>query len=326
MVEPTANEVSRRVETKLLIGEVRRFADTQLSDANVCVALSGGADSLALTAAACRAGLSVTALVVDHQLQEGSAGVAQRAAAAARGLGADAEVLRVVVRGPGGPEAAARKARYAALQNARAGRPVLLGHTLDDQAETVLLGLGRGSGGRSLAGMAPWSSPWGRPLLGVRRAQTRAACRDWGLDWWDDPHNDDPRFTRVRVRRDVLPLLDDVLAGGVPEALARTADLLRADADALDQLADGLLKDARVDDGLSVPVLSAAPAALRTRVLRSWLAESGAAELGARTVAQVDALITDWHGQGPVAVGGDDEARLAATRRASMLTVTRVLR
>ncbi|WP_234353846.1 tRNA lysidine(34) synthetase TilS [Gordonia iterans] len=289
----------------------------------VCVALSGGADSLALTAAAVRAGLAVTALVVDHGLQEGSAAVAAAAAECARGLGARAQVLTVEVDGPGGLEAAARAARYAALDSARDGRPVLLGHTLDDQAETVLLGLGRGSGARSLAGMAAWSDPWGRPLLGIRRAQTHRACADWGLSVWDDPHNSDPRFTRVRLRHEVLPLLDDVLGGGVPEALGRTADQLRADAEALESFAAELLARARTAGGISVRELAGAPTAVRTRALRSWLTESGAVEPSARLVAQIDALVSDWRGQGPVAIGGDDAARLVVTRRAAMLTVRR---
>src|SRR5699024_8670451 len=136
-----------------------------------------------------------------------SAQVARDAAAAARGLGAEAEILVVVVDPDGsGPEAAARTARYAALDTARSDRPVLLAHTLDDQAETVLLGLGRGSGARSLRGMAAWDAPWGRPLLGVRAADTRDACRTLGLTWWEDPHNTDPTFTRVRLRSEVLPL------------------------------------------------------------------------------------------------------------------------
>ena len=109
----------------------------------------------------------------------------------------------VVVDGGGGLEAAARRARYGALRAARPhpDSPVLLGHTLDDQAETVLLGLGRGSGARSLAGMRTWDPPWLRPLLGLRRADTAAACRSQGLTFWDDPHNVDPRFTRVRLRQ-----------------------------------------------------------------------------------------------------------------------------
>ncbi len=158
--------------------------------------------------------------------------------------------VRVAVAGPGGadgyqgPEAAARSARYAALAAAarRAGAApggvwIMLGHTLDDQAETVLLGLARGSGARSLAGMSPQAGRYLRPLLRIRRAQTAAACTALGLPPWDDPHNCDPAFTRVRVRRELMPALATALGPGVAEALARTADLLRADADALDAIA-----------------------------------------------------------------------------------------
>lgn len=309
-----------------LIGAVRSFATRYLDDSRVCVGLSGGADSLALTAAALRAGLQVEALVVDHGLQPGSAEIAERAAATARELGATARVLPVDVAGPGGPEAAARAARYDALDAARASRPVLLGHTLDDQAETVLLGLGRGAGARSLAGMAPWREPWARPLLGVRRAQTGQACLDWGLSWWDDPHNDDPRYRRVRVRTEALPLLGEVLGGGVAEALARTADQLRSDADALEDLGERLLQKAVRDGGLDVAVLSAAPTAVRRRALRAWLRDAGAGELGGSATEAVDALVADWHGQGPIAVGGNDEARLTVVRRASLLLVERQAR
>ncbi|MDR2279728.1 MAG: tRNA lysidine(34) synthetase TilS [Gordonia sp. (in: high G+C Gram-positive bacteria)] len=307
---------------RAVIGAVRGFVSAHLDGRSVCVALSGGADSLALTAGAVRAGLDVHAVVVDHGLQVGSDVVAETAAATARRLGATAEVRRVSVDGAGGLEAAARTARYSALDAARGGRPVLLGHTLDDQAETVLLGLGRGSGGRSLAGMRPWSVPWGRPLLGVRRSQTVAACEGWGLPVWDDPHNGDPRFTRVRVRTEVLPLLEDVLASGVAEALARTADQLTADSDALDALAEDLL-DRQVDECLAVSDVDDAPPAIRTRVVRFWLQLRGIEAPSHRIVTGVDALICDWRGQGPIAVGGDDEARLVVTRRAGMLVVER---
>ena len=104
---------------------------------------------------------------------------------------------------------------------------MLLAHTLDDQAETVLLGLGRGSGARSIAGMRPYDPPWCRPLLGVRREVTHAACVELGLNVWHDPHNSDRRFTRSRLRSEVLPLMEEVLGGGVAEALARTATALR---------------------------------------------------------------------------------------------------
>ncbi|AVM64478.1 tRNA lysidine(34) synthetase TilS [Dietzia cinnamea] len=305
-----------------------RRAHPEVGD-EVCVALSGGADSLALTAAAAAEFADVTALVVDHGLQPGSDEVARRAAAAARGLGVDAEVLVVVVDQRGsGPEAAARSARYTALEAARRDRPVLLAHTLDDQAETVLLGLGRGSGARSLRGMAAWDAPWGRPLLGVRAADTRAACRDLGLTWWDDPHNIDPAYTRVRVRHEVLPLLEDVLGGGVAEGLARTAELARVDDDELDRLAEAVPVG---DDGaLDVSRLERVPTAVLTRVLRRWLLSRGVTSPTYAHLTAVAALVTDWRGQGGVAVGGSGPAgargvgpaaRLVARRRHGRLVV-----
>ena len=157
----------------------------------------------------------------------------------------DAQVLSVVVGRTGGPEAAAREARYAALHAARDDAPVLLGHTLDDQAETVLLGLGRGSGARSIAGMRPYHPPWCRPLLSVRRVVTLEACDELRVKPWHDPHNFERRFTRARLRLEVMPLLEDVLGGGVAEALARTATALREDTDTLDELAQQALADRR---------------------------------------------------------------------------------
>ncbi|GJF02806.1 tRNA lysidine(34) synthetase TilS [Pseudonocardia sp. D17] len=277
-------------------------------EAPVVVGCSGGADSLALTlAAAAELPGRVTAAIVDHGLQEGSAA---RSAALAADLGArgvPAGVHPVVVGGPGGLEAAARRARYAALLAARPAPdcPVLLGHTLDDQAETVLLGLGRGSGPRSIAGMRPWDPPWARPLLGVRRATTRAACAELGATAWDDPHNDDPRFTRVRLRREVLPLLEDVLAGGVAEALVRTAAQLREDGDVLDALAGELLAAARLPEGgLRAATLSPAPQAVRRRALREWLLTSGVRDLTDLHLRAVDDLVGRWRGQGGVALPG----------------------
>ncbi|RDH10311.1 tRNA lysidine(34) synthetase, partial [Tsukamurella pulmonis] len=225
------------------------------------------------------------------------------------------EVLHVAVEGPGGPEGAARAARYAALDAARGRLPVLLGHTLDDQAETVLLGLGRGSGARSLAGMAAWAAPYGRPLLGVRRADTRAACAELGLTPWEDPHNLDPRYTRVRLRTEVLPLLEEVLGGGVADSLARTAASLRADNDALDALAP-----APSEADLEVAAVAGLPAALRLRALRTWLAGRGARALTGAHLAAVDALVTDWHGQGPTAIpGGSAGRRLQVHRTGGIL-------
>ena len=210
-----------------------------------CVALSGGADSLALTAVAAAA-KPTTALIVDHRLQPDSGRVAATARDQALAVGCvDAQVLYVDVGTAGGPEAAARTARYRALDDARGDAPVLLAHTLDDQAETVLLGLGRGSGSRSIAGMRPCDPPWYRPLLGIRRALTHAACAELGLTPWQDPHNTDRRFTRTRLRTEVLPLLEEVLGGGVADALARTATALREDTDTLDELARQALAGGR---------------------------------------------------------------------------------
>ncbi|PPK63560.1 tRNA lysidine(34) synthetase TilS [Actinokineospora auranticolor] len=285
----------------------------------VAVAVSGGADSLALAAAAefegHKLGLRVDGLIVDHGLQAESAKTALRAADHLAVLGLDkVEVLLVDVAGGGGIEAAARRARYAALREAAGDSWVLLGHTRDDQAETVLLGLGRGSGPRSIAGMRALDRPWARPLLGVSRSTTRDACAALGVEPWQDPHNDDPRFTRVRLRHEVLPLLEDVLQGGVAGALARTAAQLRDDLAALDDLAADLLARARHDGALDVSELTPAPPALRRRALRGWLIDGGAPELSDTHLRAVDELISAWHGQRGVALPGGLVARRAHGR------------
>ncbi|OMC27948.1 tRNA lysidine(34) synthetase TilS [Mycobacterium sp. GA-1841] len=295
-------------------------AGASIGDTRWCVALSGGPDSLALTAIA--AGLRpTTALIVDHRLQPGSDAVADTARRQALALGCvGAHVLPVEVGSDGGPEAAARRARYAALDAARDRAPVLLAHTLDDQAETVLLGLGRGSGPRSIAGMRPHDPPWHRPLLGVRREVTGAACDELELTPWQDPHNDERRFTRVRLRREVLPLLEDVLGGGVAEALARTATALREDTEALDGLAREALATVLDADGLAVDRLGELPGALRRRVIRAWLLAGGACDLTDIQIRGVDRLVTAWRGQGGVAVGsGLRKQRLFAARRGGAL-------
>ncbi|CRZ17876.1 tRNA lysidine(34) synthetase TilS [Mycolicibacterium neworleansense] len=286
-----------------------------------CVALSGGPDSLALTAVAANL-RPTTALIVDHGLQSGSDTVADAARRQALALGCvAAQVITVEVGRAGGPEAAARQARYAALDAARDGAPVLLGHTLDDQAETVLLGLGRGSGARSIAGMRPHDPPWHRPLLGVRRTLTHAVCDQLGLTPWQDPHNADRRFTRVRLRHEVLPLLEDVLGGGVAEALARTATALREDTETLDALAGEALAGARTGPGgLDTARLAALPGALRRRVIRVWLLDGGACDLTDIQIRAVDRLVTAWRGQGGVAVGsGLRKQRLFAARHGGAL-------
>ena len=289
-----------------------------------CVALSGGPDSLALTAAAATL-KPTTALIVDHRLQEDSHRVAAAAREQAMSLGCiDAQVICVDVGPEGGPEAAARSARYRALDAARGDKPVLLGHTLDDQAETVLLGLGRGSGARSIAGMRPHDPPWCRPLLDVRRAITHKACDELNIEPWHDPHNVDRRYTRTRLRIEVMPLLEDVLGGGVAEALARTATALREDNETLDELANTALSVATAGDDLDTGRLTALPEAIRRRVIRRWLLASGAIELTDKQIRGVDGLVTGWRGQGGVAVSSPlRRERLFAGRRDGMLTLYR---
>ncbi|HEX5252384.1 MAG TPA: tRNA lysidine(34) synthetase TilS [Mycobacterium sp.] len=307
---------------------VEAFIKTHLATVEQwCVALSGGPDSLALTAVAAQL-RPTTAVVVDHGLQSDSVAVAETARAQAISLGCvGAQVVRVRVGDPsgrgGGPEAAARAARYAALSAYHTG-PVLLGHTLDDQAETVLLGLGRGSGVRSIAGMRPYDPPWCRPLLKVRRAVTHGACQELGLTPWQDPHNADRRFTRARLRSEVLPLLEDVLGGGVAEALARTATSLREDSELIDTLAARALPEAEADAGLLVQALATLDAPVRRRVIRTWLLVGGATNLTDKQIRGVDALVTGWHGQGGVAVGSSlPDERLFAGRRDGVLTLWR---
>jgi tRNA(Ile)-lysidine synthase len=299
------------------VAEVRSAVRPFLTGATepVLVACSGGADSLALAAAvafeAPRAGVAAGGVTVDHGLQPGSADRAERTAQVLGRLGLDPVlVIPADVGRDGGPEAAARTARYAALSAAALDHRahVALGHTLDDQAETVLLGLGRGSGPRSVAGMVEHRVAggvgWWRPLLGVRRTTTRAACAAQELPVWDDPWNADPAYTRVRLRSEVLPLLEEVLGGGVAPALARTAAQLREDVDALDHLARAEQARLAHDGELPTGQVAGLPTALRRRVLRGWLLAGGVPDLQAVHLAAVDALLTRWRGQGRVDLPG----------------------
>jgi len=310
---------------------VRRATDDLPRGSVVLVACSGGADSLALATAtafvAPRAGLRAAGVTVDHGLQEGSAARAAALVAVLAGLGLDpVEAVAVAPGKDGGPEAAARRARYRALDAVaqRLGAAaVLLGHTRDDQAETVLLGLARGSGTRSLAGMAPVVERYRRPLLGLSRSVVREAAV--GLPVWEDPTNGDPRFARSRVRQEGLPALEEALGPGVAAALARSAEQLRADADALDHLAArardrgasvGDWRDAGRGLSLAVAWLDAEPAALRRRLLRAAALAAGASAgaLGATHVAAMERLVTDWHGQGRVDLPGGVGAWRACDR------------
>lgn len=221
----------------------------------VTCAVSGGADSLALLVLACDAGLDVTAVHVDHGLRPGGDREAGVVAAAAARFGAAFRAERVVVEDGGDLEARARAARRAVLP-----ADALYGHTADDQAETVLLALLRGSGLDGLRGMGPEQ----HPILGLRRTETAAICDEVGIEPVRDPTNDDPRFRRNRVRHEVLPLLDDVARRDVAALLARTAAVVREDAALLDDLAAHL-------DPTDARGLADAPPPLARRALRRWL-------------------------------------------------------
>jgi tRNA(Ile)-lysidine synthase len=301
---------------------VRRGLADLAPGARLVVACSGGADSLALASATVfegrELGWYVVGATVDHGLQEGSADRAATVVTQLAQLGVDETVAaRATVDAPGlGPEAAARAARYALLDELRErfdAEAVLLGHTRDDQAETVLLGLARGSGGRAIAGMRRAFDGYRRPLLDVWHDDTVTACQVEGIEVWDDPHNADPSYTRVRVRERVLPVLEEELGPGVAEALARTAEMLRPDMELLDAYAETSLADAKVEGGLSVDVLEDLPPAIRTRVLRlaALVAGAPAGELFHQHVLAMDALVTGWHGQKWVDLPG----RLRAVRR-----------
>ena len=314
-----------------LVGVAGLVAEGEPAASTVYAAVSGGADSLALAAALAFERPGAGALVVDHGLQPGSAQVAERAAGQCRSMGLSVRVLGPGTdigagvgrpsraeggdgpRGAGGPEARARAMRYGLLDLAAGGAPVLLGHTLDDQAETVLLGLARGSGGRALAGMASVRGPYRRPLLSLTRSTTRAACAEAGLVPHDDPHNLDARFRRVRARATVLPVLERELGPGVAAALARTARLLGEDADALDALAARVA----VDTEPSTEALLQLPAAVRTRVLKRWAEQVCGRAVGAAHVDALRQLVESWRGQGPVHLPGGARAG----RRAGRLVV-----
>ncbi len=340
--DPAVAAVRRAVRQSLSAAPALRAGSA------VVVACSGGADSLALVGAATfvadRLGFPLHGVTVDHGVQPGSAAQAARALEGMVALGIPeqcAHLATVSVTGPGGPEAAARSARYAALsqlaQQVGAGA-VLLGHTLDDQAETVLLGLAWGSGARSLAGMMAVSGLYRRPFLGLSRRLVHQAAAllvshtelDPQLYPWHDPQNADPRFARVRVRQEVLPTLERCLggqppagervpgrAGSIARALARTAAALREDDTALAQWADQLwalaTRPAQSPDRmcLDIPTLTSAPVAVVKRVLhRACLAAGCPAEpLTAGHIDAIHALMTEWHGQKGISLPAAHTAR-----------------
>jgi tRNA(Ile)-lysidine synthase len=292
---------------------VRPFLDALSPHEKVLVGVSGGADSMALAHTllheATSRELEIIPVVVDHGLQPGSEKVAATTIEKLRSLGFDEIFFATAqVEMKDGLEASARRARYAIFEQALdtySSRAFFLGHTLNDQAETVLLGLARGSGARSLAGMADVNGVYVRPLLQVTRASTEAACVEAGIDFWVDPHNSNPEFTRVRVRQTILPLLENEIGPGVSAALARTARLLRQDDEALSEWANHVCDGLDLSD-IPADRLAALPAAIRARVLRRAIYEAGApsGSISAEHLSPVEALVTEWRGQGEVSLPG----------------------
>jgi tRNA(Ile)-lysidine synthase len=292
---------------------VRPFLEECEAGDRIIVAVSGGADSLALAYAIAieskPLALVSVGVTVDHQLQSASEMQAKITENQLCEMGFnEVHIKKVVVGTQSGIEAGARDARYQALtqsaQEAKSSK-VFLGHTRDDQAETVLLGLARGSGTRSLSGMAVQNGIYIRPLLSITRAETERACRELGIDFWSDPHNVNTEFTRVKVRREILPLMEEKLGPGIAAALSRSASLLRDDADALDDIAE---REAKALDltSLDCSAITAMPRAIRSRILRMAIYAAGApaGSISADHIASCEALVTSWSGQGALSLPG----------------------
>ena len=291
---------------------VRTWLERYEAGDTVLVAVSGGADSLALAHALSVESkefvITVIGVTVDHQLQEQSEAQAEKVVAQLKNFGLDCIIKKVNVDLKDGLEASARAARYLALQEAvgeKSAVAVFLGHTRDDQAETVLLGLARGSGTRSLSGMAPHNGVYVRPLLEITRDQSERYCEEVKLQYWSDPHNENPDFSRVRVRNVALPALETSIGPGISEALARSAHLLRDDADALDHWAKA--EELALDLlNLDCAHLEKLPRAIRTRLIRAAIYAAGAPAgmVTMEHVSGVEALVTAWSGQGALNLPG----------------------
>jgi tRNA(Ile)-lysidine synthase len=305
--------------------QIRLAVRAELSDLNagdtVLVAVSGGADSSALAAGllaeAKEKALRPIAVIIDHALQPNSADVAMNTRAELAKAGyTNVEIKRIKVEVTDGMEASARRARYAALNEiaeSTSAVAIFLGHTKDDQAETVLLGLARGSGTRSLSGMAERIDKYRRPLLTITRSQTEAACKEVGIKYWNDPHNQSMEYARVRVREKVLPLMEAEIGPGIADALTRSAKILRDDADALDQWAEEVLDEMDPIE-MDIETLASLPRAIRSRVIRKaiYLAGAPSGSLSAEHLEPVEALVTAWKGQGAVSLpGGVTVARIS---------------
>ena len=287
---------------------VRPFLGKLEAGDRVLVAVSGGADSLALAYALSmevkKLALQLSAVTIDHQLQSQSSQQASIVVEQMQSLEISCDVVIVKVEITDGLESSARKARYEALDELNADA-IFLGHTHNDQAENVLLGLARGSGTRSLSGMASINGKYFRPFLSITRQQTENACKEIGLTPWQDPHNKDSQFARVRVRTEAIPNLEKTIGPGISDALVRSAQLLRDDADALDQWSEQEILVLDLND-LDCASLLGLPRAIRTRIIRRAIYAAGApaGSLSAEHVGAVEALISAWNGQGPAHLPG----------------------
>lgn len=279
------------------------------------LAVSGGADSMALLHACAflhrRGQIVARAVTVDHGLQGSSAAVADRVVATSESWGVPAQAVQVTVEADvAGLEAAAREARYTALEAARQAADadwILTAHTRNDQAETVLLGLMRGSGTRSLAGMSSLTGRLLRPLLALDRAATEASCTAQGIEVWYDPMNRDVAYARVRTRR-LLASLEAELGQPITANLARTAELCRADADFIDDRSAALAAEVRGRPTISLGRLRGLEEAILTRVVRAWLVSLGvpAQSFGAARITELSSLIRRGR-RGRLSLPGDAE-------------------
>lgn len=300
---------------------VRPFLENLTAGDSAIVAVSGGADSLALAYAlikeAPQLAITLIAVTVDHQLQTGSGDQAKKVQEQLKAMGYQEVIIeKVSVVEKSGIEADARTARYAALDaiaHAYGASQIFLGHTRDDQAETVLLGLARGSGTRSLSGMATVNGKYARPFLQLTRLQTVAACAEAEITPWNDPHNANEKFSRVRVRNKVMPVMEEEIGPGIAAALARSAAILRDDADALDEMAQAVISRVDLSD-LDCAALAELPRAIRSRILRAAIYAAGApsGSVSADHLSGVEALVTSWSGQGEASLpGGVKVARIS---------------
>ena len=306
--------VSIKTPALLELRQAVRFWFEKLEpNSKVCIGVSGGADSLALAAAAKleskNFSIDLVAVIVDHGLQANSAEIAEFAKQQLIKLGfQDIFVGRASVQITDGLEASARRARYKVFQQAietYGPNTFLLGHTKNDQAEGVLLGLARGSGTKSLSGMQEVSGIFVRPLLGIDRATTEIACHESNIEYWVDPHNSNQDFTRVRVRDNILPLLENDIGPGIIDALARSAKILREDATALDEWAENVFRQVEPMD-IEISILATLPVAVRSRVLRMAIYAAGApaGSISAAHLEPIEAFVSDWRGQGHTSLPG----------------------